>query len=129
MRAVLLTNPILDLFTSNSSEPSRTIKINPTVPNIGNVLSKFGMSSSKKLATCLAINPNVSNNMTEGILVLDALMSNMYANKSKTQNIMIVVVIVKKWFYFRNKAKIDETTCFYLFLNSCKDKNLISLKF
>jgi len=91
--AVLPTKPILDLLTSSSKDPSKTISIKPTVPKIGKVLSKFGMSRLKKFANCLAINPNVSNKMTEGILVLDALMSNMYANKSKTQIMIIVVVI------------------------------------
>ena len=100
MTAVLPTNFIFDLLTSNSKDPSKTINTKPTVPKIGKVLSKFGISKSKKLANSLATKPSISSKITDGIFVLDALISKIYANKSKTQKMIIIVVIDSNVFRF-----------------------------
>lgn len=85
IRAAFPTNGSLALFNSNSKEPSNTIRINPTVPKKGNIGDKFGSSISKYLQQNLTENPNINNNITEGILVFDELMSNRYAINSSMQ--------------------------------------------
>ena len=65
----------LDLFNSNSKEPSNTININPIVPKIGNIGIKLGIGMLKKIAPCFTHQPKISNKMTVGIFVLDELTS------------------------------------------------------
>jgi hypothetical protein len=55
-----------DLLSSNSSEPSNTIKINPIVPKIGNVEVKSGISISNNNVVSLTNHPKTSNSMTDG---------------------------------------------------------------
>jgi hypothetical protein len=95
---VLPMKPSFDLFNSSSKEPSKTINISPTVPNIGRIEDKSGTLSSKKIAPCLTNQPTVSKRMTEGILVLDELISNTYAKRSSTQIDIIMVVVI--WHLF-----------------------------
>ena len=62
----------LDLFISNSNEPSNTIRMRPTVPKIGKTGFKFGTEKGKPSDSCFAINPRTNNRITDGILVLEA---------------------------------------------------------
>ena len=70
-----LTKDNLDRVSSNSSEPSSTIKIKPIVPKIGNNEVKFGISISKNVETCFAPQPKDKSKMTDGIFVLAELIS------------------------------------------------------
>ena len=69
-------NPILDLFSSSSKEPSNTIKISPIVPNIGKVDVKSGKLMLNSVVASLTTQPNTRSRITEGILVIDAVRSN-----------------------------------------------------
>ena len=73
---VLKTRGSFDLFISSSREPSKTISINPTVPNTGKIGFKSGMFIFNLVEISLTQNPKISNKITEGILVLEAVMSN-----------------------------------------------------
>ena len=73
---VVFTKGSLDLVSSNSNEPSSTIKIKPIVPKIGKTEVKFGISILKKVDACFTPQPKKSNKMTDGIFVRDELMSN-----------------------------------------------------
>ncbi len=64
-----------DLSSSNSKEPSSTIKINPIVPNTGSIGVKFGIVMLKKTAACFTLHPKMSSRITDGIFVLDELIS------------------------------------------------------
>ena len=64
-----LTKGNLDFVSSNSKDPSKTIRISPMVPKIGKTEVKLGMSILKKVATCLTPQPKNNNKITEGILV------------------------------------------------------------
>lgn len=64
-----------DSSNSISSAPSRTIKINPTVPSAGKIGSRFGIFKFKSREICLTIQPNKSKIITEGIFVLEDAMS------------------------------------------------------
>jgi len=71
-----LTNGSFERVSSSSNEPSKTIKISPIVPKIGRTDVKFGISIAKKAENCFTPHPKKSNKITEGILVLEELMSN-----------------------------------------------------
>jgi len=60
----------LDLFNSNSREPSKTIKIKPIVPKNGKTGERLGIEISIIWLKCLTTNPKNRSNMTEGIFVL-----------------------------------------------------------
>ena len=87
-------NGNLDLFNSSSREPSRTIKISPTVPSPGNKEVKSGTGSCRYSVPCFTAQPTSSKNITEGIFVFEEVMSNIYASINKRHiDIMIDVVI------------------------------------
>ena len=75
IKADFFTKGSLDRVSSNSNEPSKTIKINPIVPKIGSTEVKFGISIPKKKEICLTPQPKDNSKITEGILVLEELMS------------------------------------------------------
>jgi hypothetical protein len=85
---------IFDLFNSNSSTPSSTIRISPRVPKTGRNVERFGSLISKKRIICLTSHPSRSSNITEGTLVLANVRSNKYAIRSKKQNVIIMVEVI-----------------------------------
>ena len=70
-----LINDSLDLLSSSSNEPSKTIKIRPMVPSIGNSGFKSGICMWNKSTVCFTIQPHSTRSMTEGIFVRAELMS------------------------------------------------------
>ena len=71
------TNGNFERVSSNSKEPSKTIKINPIVPKMGKTEVELGISIAKKAETCFTPHPKNSSRITEGIFVRAELMSNM----------------------------------------------------
>ena len=75
----------------NSNAPSNTIKIKPSVPRVGKMAAKLNVGKLKyPIACCIPI-PNSINSITEGILVLPAIISNRYENMTRPLNIISVV--------------------------------------
>jgi hypothetical protein len=68
--------PNLDLLSSSSKNLRALSRIRPMVPNTGKVEVRSGTLMPKKNVASLTINPKSSNNITEGILVIDAVRSN-----------------------------------------------------
>lgn len=64
-----------DLFISNSSEPSKTIRIKPMVPKIGKIGCKLGTEISRFSDKTFVPNPKSSSKITDGIFVLEAVIS------------------------------------------------------
>ena len=83
-----------DLFISNSKEPSKTIRIKPIVPKIGSIGFKFGIEIFRLSVTSFAPNPKSKSNITDGIFVLEAVMSKTYANKSKIEIVIINCIVI-----------------------------------
>jgi len=88
------TTVSLDLFSSSSNEPSRTISISPTVPKTGRTGVRFGIDMPKKTAPCFTHQPNMSNRITDGIFVFEALISKRYAKSNSKQIVIIMVVVI-----------------------------------
>ena len=83
----------LDLFNSNSSEPSKTINISPIVPKIGRIGVRSGIESSSRAELCLTAHPKTSSKITVGIFVLGELKSKTYAKRSSTQIVIIIGIV------------------------------------
>ncbi len=66
----------LDLLSSNSKEPSRTMTIKPMVPKMGNKPSKLGTLILKISVICCSPHPKISKRITEGIFVFEVVKSN-----------------------------------------------------
>jgi hypothetical protein len=64
------------MLISNSNEPSKTMRIKPIVPKIGSIGFKFGTAMFRFSVRSFAPNPKSSSNITDGIFVLEAVMSN-----------------------------------------------------
>ena len=64
-----LMSEALDLFSSNSSEPSKTMSINPIVPKIGRSEVRSGILIPTKSENCFIPKPNSNNKITEGTFV------------------------------------------------------------
>jgi len=106
-KTVFRTRGSFDLFSSKSSDPSKTITIKPIVPNMGNKASSFGISICVSSVICLTPQPKISNKITEGIFVLEAVSSNVYAINNKTHSVImngiviLFVLFVEKIFPFK----------------------------
>lgn len=72
----LKINRNFDRSISSSSEPSNTIRIKPTVPNIGRIGFKSGTSMLSEVEKKLTPKPNASNKITDGIFNFDVVISN-----------------------------------------------------
>lgn len=111
----------LEVFISNSKDPSKTINISPTVPNTGSISDKFGILRSKKLLSWRTAIPNKSNRITEGILVFEEVMSNKYANNNNTHIVIrIVIVIIEK---IKQQSRVTK------YLQNCRSLSLFLLNF
>src|SRR5690606_25402680 len=88
------TNDSRERFNSSSSEPSKTIKISPMVPKTVSISDKSGIVSCKKSAPCFTAQPQASNNITDGILVRDAVTSKIYAKRSRMQIVIKIEVVI-----------------------------------
>ena len=64
-----------NLLISNSNEPSKTMRISPIVPKIGKIGFKFGTEIFRLSVMSFAPNPKSKSNITDGIFVLEAVMS------------------------------------------------------
>lgn len=82
---------------SNSNDPSSTININPIVPKTGKIGFKSGISIPKLEDKSLTPNPNNSKRITDGIFVLEADMSNTYAKINKTERVIIIETVIKRY--------------------------------
>jgi hypothetical protein len=71
----LPTNRNLEPLRSNSNEPSSTIRIKPMVPITGRTGVRSGIEILKKVVPCFTNHPKVSNNIMDGILVFDEVIS------------------------------------------------------
>ena len=93
-----LTNAVLDLLNSTSSEPSNTIRIRPRVPSMGKSPDNSGTSIPKNTAICFTAHPKSSNKITDGIFVLDDEKSNKYASNNNPQNVIIMLINSEGYF-------------------------------
>ena len=82
------------LLISNSNEPSKTMRINPIVPKIGKIGFKFGTVIFNLLVINFTPKPKSNNKINEGIFVLEAEMSKTYANKSKTESVIMIGIVI-----------------------------------
>lgn len=96
IKADLLIKLKFSFLISNSKEPSSTININPMVPIIGRTDSKFGTLILKTWVILFTVHPNNNNNITEGIFVLDEVMSKIYANNNSAQ----IVINMEAFMFF-----------------------------
>ena len=69
-------NPNFDLPKLSSSDPSKTMSINPNEPKTGKKSEKSGRWIPRNSVTWCNNHPNRSNNITEGIFVFEADKSN-----------------------------------------------------
>jgi hypothetical protein len=99
---VLVITGYFDLLISNSSEPSRTIRISPRVPSIGSIEERLGMGIEKKVVACFTSQPNSRSKITDGILVLEELISNTYARSNKRHREIITETDICKLFNLIN---------------------------
>ncbi|MEO7174161.1 MAG: hypothetical protein ABI002_00120, partial [Saprospiraceae bacterium] len=60
-----------DLLNSSSRDPSKTIKISPTVPSNGSMGVKSGILIAKNCVKYLTTKPKANSRITDGTLVLD----------------------------------------------------------
>jgi hypothetical protein len=94
-----LINPNLVLLSSSSNEPSSTIKISPIVPKTGRTDEKLGSRISNHTVSCLTTQPKSNKRITEGTLVFEDVRSNKYAMSKRTQNVIIIVIVIVCWVY------------------------------
>lgn len=87
-------NPNLDLFSSNSRDPSKTIRTSPKVPSIGKTSEKSGRWKLKREVTCLTAHPKSNSKITDGTLVRDDVISNKYDIRSNEQIAIIMVNVI-----------------------------------
>ena len=73
---VLKIKGSFNLMISNCNEPSKTMRISPIVPKIGKIGFKFGTEIFRLSVISFAQKPKSKSNITDGILVLEAVMSN-----------------------------------------------------
>ena len=73
------------------------------VPKTGSMGFKSGITCPNELETCLTKNPNIKRRITEGILVLDEVMSKTYANKSKIESVIIIAIDINYAAKYGNK--------------------------
>lgn len=85
----LLIILVFALLNSSSSDPSRTMRISPTVPSTGSRELRSGILTFIMMVTCFTHQPSKSSRITEGILEMDELISNRYARMRRTQRKMI----------------------------------------
>lgn len=91
-RTMLLNNGVSLFFESSISiTPSRTIRIKPILPRIGKIISMFGIFILMKLVSRFSTTPTIKRSSAEGILVFEAVKSNMYDRSKRIHNIMVTV--------------------------------------
>ena len=83
------------LLSCNSNDPSNTMSIKPNVPSMGKMLEKSGSVTSKKVQSCWVVQPKSNNRITEGIFVIDADKSKIYATNKRIQIVDINNVVIK----------------------------------
>lgn len=93
-RAAFFINGNFDLLISKSKDPSKTIRIKPTVPNMGNTEARLGIANPKKRLICLTPTPKSNNNITDGIFVFEEVISKKYAKSNNTQREIIIVLLI-----------------------------------
>ena len=74
--SVLESNGSFSLVIFNSSVPSKTMRINPTVPSSGTTLEKSGLGQSIRMTSCCESIPSPSRMIIFGILVFGEITSN-----------------------------------------------------